>query len=251
MEPTLHELSSINKQMLASRSSLPVKPGMARQQFAPSQLFDNIAMLVRERLAAQSVCDEFIPQALDRSLDKPTGMGEQCPYDIVNKTALTGASHSPCSRVAPSPPKSTPATLSQVPVPHPQFNGHKPSIEGEERLNSNSSAINKANKTSVNIHLPDMPETVAEQSQACEYCEWLQGIVHSPRGPSLDREPDYGAQRESVEFSGAQTQHPSLNMDVVNKKNEKSTETRNGPHAICPGAAASPQAPFTSSRPSA
>jgi hypothetical protein len=51
MEPTLHELNAISNQMFTGCSSLPVKPGMARQQFAPLQLFDNIAMLVRERLA--------------------------------------------------------------------------------------------------------------------------------------------------------------------------------------------------------
>jgi hypothetical protein len=104
----------------------------------------------------------------------------------------------------------------------PEFRIHRAVFP--ERLNSNSSAVNKANKTSVNIHLPDAPETVAEQSQACEYCERLQGIVHSPRGPSSDREPYYGAQRESVEFSGAQTRRPSLNMDVVNKREMKESD---------------------------
>jgi hypothetical protein len=155
------------------------------------------------------------------------GMGERCPYDIVNKTALTGASHSPCSRVAPSPPKSRPAILLQVPLPRPQFNGHKPSsIEGEERLDSKGSAINKTDMSVAKDSL-NMPETVLEQSQANKYCEQLKGTVHSLRGPSLlwtcsVREPFCGAQRGLVDGTGAEIQHPIGDINIINGKNEMS-----------------------------
>jgi hypothetical protein len=155
-------------------------------------------------------------------------------------------------------PKLPPAGLSQILIPRLQFNRHKPSsIEGEEWLDSKGSAVNKINMR-VDLHSPDTPETVVEQSQANEYREWLQGTIHNPCGPSLlwictDREPFCGAKREVVDGPGAEISHSICDRDIVNRKNEKSVliHSLKPEMVLCPRAAAALQVPPLSPRPSA
>jgi hypothetical protein len=92
-------------------------------------------------------------------------------YNTIDKTIKMSTSYSPESEAVPSLPNATPAALSQVFIPRPGFDGHKPSslIEGEGWLDK--AAVSKINNTSVIKCSPTEPETVSQQSQANKHRE--------------------------------------------------------------------------------
>jgi hypothetical protein len=166
-------------------------------------------------------------------------MDKHHPCNTINKTVIMSALHSPCSKVTLSSPKSPPATLLQVRVSRPWFNGHKPFIEGEGQLNN--AAISDTDMKSVIKHSPSEPETVAEQSQANGIREWFQRTICGFGGPSslwtcTEREPFCGAQREAIDGPGAEIRYSACDMNIVNKKNEKSVLR----HSLKPGTAPMP-----------
>ena len=130
-------------------------------------LLDNIAALMCAHLATHSACDEFGPQASRYPPDKSLGMDKRRPSDVVSKTTWMSIHYSPASKTALSLPKTLPAILSQALIPHPGFNGHKPTlfIEGEGRLKE--SVISKKCRVSVShslvrktAHTLSLPELV-------------------------------------------------------------------------------------------
>jgi hypothetical protein len=109
--------------------------------------------------------NKFSPRASKGLPDKFVVAQGQHVYDVVNKTIRTSTDYSPTPEAALSLPESTPAFLSQAPIPHPRFNGHKPVsfFEGEGWLKE--SVVDRKHKASVlhslvheTAYMPLMPE---------------------------------------------------------------------------------------------
>ena len=96
-----------------------------------SGLLDTVAALVRARLAARSARDEFdlqYPRGPHDRLLEP----EERHDHAVNKLSAANVRGSPLPETTLSLPETPPAALSQVPIPCPGSNGHKPRFdEGE------------------------------------------------------------------------------------------------------------------------
>jgi hypothetical protein len=137
----------------------PEESILEKREFRPQIPKD----LPNESVAGEGV---FRPRVAKYLPDGFLGTDKQCSRNIVNKTTGTSTSYSPLAKAALSLPETPPAFLSQVLVPHPEFNGHKPIllIEGERWLKT--SVVNKINRKSIVEHLLIVPETVAGQSQA-------------------------------------------------------------------------------------
>jgi hypothetical protein len=108
--------------------------------------------LIRARLAARSTCDEFTPQAPKGPPNKPIAVDKQCPYGVINGFSTTGAQGSPSPETAHSLPESPPDALSQVSLPCPGCNGHKPSVdEGEKQL---AVAVSEVSSAGIDTCIP-------------------------------------------------------------------------------------------------
>jgi hypothetical protein len=115
-------------------------------------------------------------------------MDKQCFNNIISRTIRMSTDYSPSSKAAPSLLETLPAVLSQAlslcpglhgyeQIPHPGFNGHKPTsfIEGEGQLDA--SVTNEINEKGLVECSPIAPEAVIGQSQAVKLREWLEQAV--------------------------------------------------------------------------
>ena len=135
VETAKNSLELLHKVDTSSVQRSPAGLETALMQPPEPRLLDTIAGLIRARLAARSACDEFTPQAPKGPPNKPIAVDERCPYGVVNGFSTTGARGSPSPETAHLLPESPPDALSQLSLPCPGCNGHKPSIdEGEKRL---------------------------------------------------------------------------------------------------------------------
>jgi hypothetical protein len=158
------------------------------------RLLDTVAVLVQARLATCSVCDEFVPQAPKGPPDKSGVVEERHAYDVINGFNITAARGSPSPEAVRSLPESLPAALSQVSIPCPGFNGHKP-VFGKGEKQMAIAIINKADSMSMGLHSPLVKAvlsllcpTSAVPSQALAPCPGFNG--HKPYSS-----PDEGNQR--------------------------------------------------------
>jgi hypothetical protein len=232
----------------------------AAKQSPEPQLIDSLAALIRARLAGRSASEEFRLQVPKVPSDELVlGEGELCPqvpkgppdrtskaeerhcYNVVNKTTGTSTSYSPLAEAALSLPETPPAFLSQVLLPRPGFNGHKPIllIEGERRLKT--SVVNKINGKSIVEHLLIVPETVAGQSQAVKLRERLERAVPvfhdlSLLWPSMDLELHCMGQENLVGELRTGIQTLVHNTRIVSMQNNEAE----GPHIPRPKAFLSP-----------
>jgi hypothetical protein len=171
------------------------------------QFLDTVAALIRARIAARSACDEFIPQAPKVQPDKPVVVGERHPYNVINgfNAMSTQTRGSPLPEATLSLPETPPAALSQVPIPCPGFNGHKPRFdEGEKRLGV--SVVNKAGSAGMEMGLPC-------SKAVCSLPE----LVPSMPSQALAPRPGFNGHKPSSSFLEGEGRLAKLAINKINK----------------------------------
>jgi hypothetical protein len=140
---------------------------ISRAQDFACLLSEELRPRVPDFLPDKSVAGEgdFRLRVDERPPDGFLGTDRRCSVNVINKIIRTSSGYSPSSKAAPSLPESSPAFLLQALIPHPGFNGHKPTsfLEGEGRLDK--SVVNRISTQNIRMEGSRAPDPAAAPLQ--------------------------------------------------------------------------------------